>query len=125
MKTKSSAITIGLDLGDRKHAVCVLDAKGEILKQESITNTSLRNRVCKEKKRSPRRVVVKLCLDSRAAEDALLSFESKESEGLGGFCPNSRGPSQKPDLGRMPRRAGGIRKSPPFTRAKGGLGGKP
>jgi transposase len=39
MKTKSSAITIGLDLGDRKHAVCVLDAKGEILKQESIANT--------------------------------------------------------------------------------------
>jgi transposase len=39
MKTKSSAITIGLDLGDRKHAVCVLDAKGNVLKQESITNT--------------------------------------------------------------------------------------
>jgi transposase len=34
-----SAITIGLDLGDRKHAVCVLNAKGEVLKQESITNT--------------------------------------------------------------------------------------
>ena len=39
MKTKSSAITIGIDLGDRKHAVCVLDAKGEILKQETITNS--------------------------------------------------------------------------------------
>jgi transposase len=39
MKTSSSAITIGIDLGDRKHAVCVLDAKGSILKQESITNT--------------------------------------------------------------------------------------
>ena len=38
MKKKSSAITIGLDLGDRKHAVCVLDAAGEILKQESIAN---------------------------------------------------------------------------------------
>jgi transposase len=38
MKTKSSAITIGIDLGDRKHAVCVLDAKGEIIKQESIAN---------------------------------------------------------------------------------------
>lgn len=36
--TKSSAITIGIDLGDRKHAVCVLDAKGKVLKQESITN---------------------------------------------------------------------------------------
>lgn len=41
MKTKSntsSAITVGLDLGDRRHAVCVLDAKGGILKQETITN---------------------------------------------------------------------------------------
>jgi len=38
-KTSSSfAITIGIDLGDGKHAVCVLDAKGEILKQESIAN---------------------------------------------------------------------------------------
>jgi hypothetical protein len=39
MKTKKSTITIGLDLGDRKHAVCVLDAKGGIIKQETITNT--------------------------------------------------------------------------------------
>jgi transposase len=39
MKNQSSAITIGLDLGDRKHSVCVLDAKGEILKQETITNS--------------------------------------------------------------------------------------
>jgi transposase len=38
MKKKSSAITIGIDLGDRKHAVCVLDANGEILKQETIAN---------------------------------------------------------------------------------------
>lgn len=39
MKSKSSTKTIGLDLGDRKHAVCVLDAKGTTLKEESITNT--------------------------------------------------------------------------------------
>jgi transposase len=39
MKSKSSSKTIGLDLGDRKHAVCALDAKGSILKEESITNT--------------------------------------------------------------------------------------
>jgi len=49
MKNQTSAITIGIDLGDRKHAVCVLDAKGEILKQETITNsrgslTALRRR---------------------------------------------------------------------------------
>jgi len=36
--SSSSAITIGIDLGDRKHAVCVLVAKGEILKQETIAN---------------------------------------------------------------------------------------
>lgn len=39
MKTKKSAITIGIDLGDRKHSVCVLDAKGDVLKQETITNS--------------------------------------------------------------------------------------
>jgi transposase len=39
MKNTSSTRTVGLDLGDRKHAVCVLDAKGEILKQESIINS--------------------------------------------------------------------------------------
>jgi transposase len=39
MKNTPSTRTVGLDLGDRKHAVCVLDAEGEILKEESITNT--------------------------------------------------------------------------------------
>ena len=32
-------ITIGIDLGDRRHAVCVLSAAGEILAEEAITNT--------------------------------------------------------------------------------------
>jgi hypothetical protein len=32
-------ITIGLDLGDRRHAACVLSASGEILAEEAITNT--------------------------------------------------------------------------------------
>ena len=36
--SQKSTVTIGLDLGDRKHAVCVLDARGGILKQESIAN---------------------------------------------------------------------------------------
>ncbi len=39
MKPKTSLRTIGLDLGDRKHSVCVLDGQGEILKEETITNT--------------------------------------------------------------------------------------
>ncbi|MCB1080131.1 MAG: transposase, partial [Verrucomicrobiae bacterium] len=42
MKTKpttSSANTIGIDLGDRKHAVCVLDAKGRVIRIETIANT--------------------------------------------------------------------------------------
>jgi hypothetical protein len=30
MKETSSTIAIGIDLGDRKYAVCVLDAKGAI-----------------------------------------------------------------------------------------------
>ena len=32
-------ITIGLDLGDRKHTVCILSGSGEILAEQTITNT--------------------------------------------------------------------------------------
>lgn len=42
MKTKIPAgkkLTIGLDLGDRRHHVCVLDGAGEILAEEVIVNT--------------------------------------------------------------------------------------
>jgi len=39
MKPKTSTRTIGLDLGDRKHAVCVLGANGTIFKEETIANT--------------------------------------------------------------------------------------
>ena len=35
----SNNITIGIDLGDRRHAMCVLSAAGEILAEEMITNT--------------------------------------------------------------------------------------
>lgn len=36
---KRNTLTIGLDLGDRKHHSCVLDAKGDIVAEEVITNT--------------------------------------------------------------------------------------
>jgi len=39
MKTTSSSQTIGIDLGDRKHAVCVIDKVGKILSERSINNT--------------------------------------------------------------------------------------
>ena len=32
-------ITIGLDLGDRRHTACVLSASGEILAEEKIANS--------------------------------------------------------------------------------------
>ena len=38
MKNKIPAITIGLDLGDKKHAICVLNHAGEIVEERSITN---------------------------------------------------------------------------------------
>ena len=38
MKHKILAITIGLDLGDKKHAICVLNKAGEIVEERSITN---------------------------------------------------------------------------------------
>lgn len=33
-------ITIGMDMGDKKHSVCVLDADGEIQERGSVTNTA-------------------------------------------------------------------------------------
>lgn len=39
MKPRTNQTTVGIDLGDRKHAVCVLNHKGEILREETITNT--------------------------------------------------------------------------------------
>lgn len=38
MKTKTSHYTIGIDLGDKKHAVCVLDAKGNAVSKETLIN---------------------------------------------------------------------------------------
>lgn len=32
-------VTIGIDLGDRKHSACVLSARGEIVAETEITNT--------------------------------------------------------------------------------------
>jgi transposase len=34
-----SEVTVGLDLGDRRHSVCVLDAAGKIITEEAIANT--------------------------------------------------------------------------------------
>jgi len=38
MKTKIPPQTIGIDLGDKRHAICVVDHDAEILEQRSITN---------------------------------------------------------------------------------------
>lgn len=38
MKSKIPLITIGLDLGDKKHALCVLNQDGEIIDERTITN---------------------------------------------------------------------------------------
>jgi transposase len=34
-----SGLTLGLDLGDRSHHVCVLDAAGQIIREASLPNT--------------------------------------------------------------------------------------
>lgn len=38
MKNKIPRITIGIDLGDKSHAICVLNKDGEIVEQRTITN---------------------------------------------------------------------------------------
>lgn len=35
----TAKITIGMDLGDRRHAVCVLNETGDIVAEEYIANT--------------------------------------------------------------------------------------
>ena len=32
-------ITVGMDMGDKNHSVCVLDAEGKVLTQSTVTNT--------------------------------------------------------------------------------------
>ncbi|HHD64616.1 MAG TPA: IS110 family transposase, partial [Desulfobulbaceae bacterium] len=35
-----NTVTIGMDLGDKNHALCILDKSGKVVKQTTITNTS-------------------------------------------------------------------------------------
>jgi len=35
-----NTVTIGMDLGDKNHALCILDKAGKVIKQTTITNTS-------------------------------------------------------------------------------------
>ncbi len=40
---------VGIDLGDKKHAVCVMDRAGKILRETSVTNArAALERLCKE-----------------------------------------------------------------------------
>ncbi|WP_193215034.1 IS110 family transposase [Luteolibacter marinus] len=56
MKTKSSTTTIGIDLGDKKHSICVLDAAGKVLSESTITNT--RGSMARLSKRHPGALIV-------------------------------------------------------------------
>ena len=38
MKTTNPVYTVGLDLGDKRHAICVLNRGGEVIDERSITN---------------------------------------------------------------------------------------
>ena len=38
MKQQDKHITIGLDLGERRHRFCVLDGKGEVIEEGSLSN---------------------------------------------------------------------------------------
>ena len=37
-KTETAGITIGLDLGDRKHVMCALNPAGERIEERAVTN---------------------------------------------------------------------------------------
>jgi transposase len=36
----SKGITVGVDMGDKKHNICVLDAEGKVLRRTTVTNTA-------------------------------------------------------------------------------------
>ena len=52
-------VTIGIDMGDKKHAICAIDASGEIVDERTITNTreSLRRL---SKKHAGARIVIEV-----------------------------------------------------------------
>jgi transposase len=56
MNTKTSTTTIGVDLGDKNHAICVLSATAKILSESSITNT--RESLARLSKKHPGALVV-------------------------------------------------------------------
>lgn len=54
-KTRLLKAIIGIDLGDKKHAICVLNAAGEIVEEQTITNT--RESLTRLAKRCPKALV--------------------------------------------------------------------
>ena len=41
-----NGITVGMDMGDKNHNICVLDAEGEVLRRSTVTNTGKAIRKC-------------------------------------------------------------------------------
>ena len=35
-----NGITVGMDMGDKNHSVCILDAEGEVQERTAVTNTA-------------------------------------------------------------------------------------
>jgi hypothetical protein len=50
-RLQKEKVTIGLDLGDKRHTFCVLDSRGEILKKGSLHNE--RNEIAKLRAHTP------------------------------------------------------------------------
>ena len=44
--------TIGMDMGDRKHRICILDAGGEVVSRNSVGNTAVALRNCFKNQKS-------------------------------------------------------------------------
>ena len=70
---KNTTITIGMDLGDKKHQICELDANGDILKQISVINTARSLTRYFQNKRAAR-VVIEAGTHSNWINDLLKGF---------------------------------------------------
>jgi hypothetical protein len=55
MISNKSKLTIGLDLGDRPHAVCLVNSKGQIVAEETMPNTGKLRAISQSPTKSERR----------------------------------------------------------------------
>ena len=60
MNNNSTTLTVGMDLGDKKHVICVIDNDGEVITRDTVPNeaAAIRDAVTVMHKQGDLRVVI-------------------------------------------------------------------